>query len=259
MTPPGSRLPAGLLVSVRSVEEAIAAVAGGAAIVDVKDPDEGPLGRANAAVAAAIGAAVARGSAWTLACGELADGGETIAAHVDRVVQCNGGNGDLPLAIKAGPAGLDEVEWLRAFRQLATLLPQPIELVAVAYADWRAASCPEPGRLIRAAGEAGARAVLIDTFDKSGAGLLDVAGLETVVGWDTAGRRAGLAMAFAGRLSLGDLARLGPLVSATLGVRSAACEGGRMGRVEQGKVAELVGTLAEARGVPRRHQEIMRP
>jgi len=259
MTPPRSRLPAGLLVSVRSVAEAVAAVAGGAAIVDVKDPDQGPLGRASPAVAAAIGVAVARGSAWTLACGELTDGGETIAAHVDRVVQCNGGNGDLPLAIKAGPAGLDEVGWLRAFRQLANLLPQPIELVAVAYADWRAASCPEPGRLIRAAGEAGARAVLIDTFDKSAAGLLDVAGIETVVGWDTAGRRAGLAMAFAGRLSVGDVARLGPLVSATLGVRSAACEGGRMGRVEQGKVAELVGTLSEVRRVPRRHQETMRP
>ena len=259
MTPPGSRLPAGLLGSVRSVEEAYAAVAGGAAIIDVKDPDQGPLGRASPAVAAAIGAAVAPGSAWTLACGELADGGETIAAHVDRVVQWNGGDGGVPLAIKAGPAGLDEAGWLRAYRRLATLLPQPIELVAVAYADWQAAACLEPGRLIRLAGEAGARAFLIDTFDKAAGGLLDVAGLETVVGWDAAGRRAGLAMALAGRLSVGDVARLGRLVSATLGVRSAACEGGRMGHVQQGKVAELVGTLSEARGVPRRHQETVRP
>lgn len=259
MTVAPSRLPAGLLVSVRSVAEAIAAVEGGAAIVDVKDPDRGPLGRAAAPVAAAIGAAVAGRAAWTLACGELADGEEAIASHVARVVQFHGDERTPLLAIKAGPAGLGEIEWQRAYRRLAALLPRPVELVAVGYADWQAAACPEPGRMIRAAVQAGARAVLIDTFCKSVGGLLEVAGLEAVVGWDAAGREAGLAVALAGRLSAADLARLGPLVSATLGVRSAACEGGRLGRVEQRKVAALVGTLSEARGVSSRHQEAVRP
>ncbi|MGI9178650.1 MAG: (5-formylfuran-3-yl)methyl phosphate synthase, partial [Pirellulales bacterium] len=41
-------LPDGLLVSVRSVEEAIEAVEGTAAIVDIKEPSRGPLGRADA-------------------------------------------------------------------------------------------------------------------------------------------------------------------------------------------------------------------
>ena len=37
---------AGLLVSVRSAEEARAALAGGATVIDIKEPDRGPLGRA---------------------------------------------------------------------------------------------------------------------------------------------------------------------------------------------------------------------
>ena len=69
-----SRLPAGLLVSARSAAEAEEAVAGGAAIIDVKEPARGALGRADAAVAATIGRAVAGRTAWTVACGELADG-----------------------------------------------------------------------------------------------------------------------------------------------------------------------------------------
>ena len=54
-----SRLVPGLLVSVRSVAEAQEAVAGGAAIIDVKEPSRGPLGRADAGVTAAIAEAVA--------------------------------------------------------------------------------------------------------------------------------------------------------------------------------------------------------
>ena len=43
-----------LLVSVRSVEEAEAALAGGADLIDVKEPTRGSLGRADDAVIAAI-------------------------------------------------------------------------------------------------------------------------------------------------------------------------------------------------------------
>ena len=65
---------AGLLVSVRSVAEAQEAVAGGAAIIDVKEPSRGPLGRADADVTAAIAEAVAGRAQLTVACGELVAG-----------------------------------------------------------------------------------------------------------------------------------------------------------------------------------------
>lgn len=252
------RIPTGLLVSVRDVAEAIEAVEGGAAIVDVKDPGRGPLGRADADVAVAIGAVAGPRAAWTLACGELSDGVPAIAAHFERIVRLAGDVGP-PLAIKAGPAGLDALHWRRAYHQLAAALPEVVTAVAVGYADWRAASCPEPVRLIEAAIEAGARTVLIDTYDKAGPSLLETVGPAEIDGWVSALDAAGVAMVLAGRLTAADVARLGAVASATLGVRSAACDGGRLGRVERGKVAALVGTLNAARHVPERPLEAERP
>ena len=64
----------GLLVSVRSVQEARAASEGGCAVLDVKEPAHGPLGMADPAV---IGEAVecgrAAGVATSMALGEVVD------------------------------------------------------------------------------------------------------------------------------------------------------------------------------------------
>jgi (5-formylfuran-3-yl)methyl phosphate synthase len=240
-----SRLPAGLLVSVRSAAEAEEAVAGGAAIIDVKEPARGPLGRADAAVAAAIAAAVAGRAAWTIACGELADGERALAEHLAAVAEaCAAAGVALPAAVKAGPAGLSLDRWRAAHDRLAALVASRGELVAVAYADWRAAATVEPGRLIAAAADAGTATILIDTFDKSGGGLLEVAGLGRVAEWVVAARRLGMEVALAGRLSRSDVAAAAACGSRIVGVRSAACEGGRMGQVRRGKVADLEGTLA---------------
>jgi hypothetical protein len=62
----------GLLVSVRTPAEAEEALAGGASIVDVKEPLQGALGRAEPAVISGIAAAVGSRVPWTMACGELA-------------------------------------------------------------------------------------------------------------------------------------------------------------------------------------------
>ncbi|MFM9024862.1 MAG: (5-formylfuran-3-yl)methyl phosphate synthase, partial [Planctomycetaceae bacterium] len=75
----------GLLVSVRDAAEAEEALAGGASIVDVKEPRRGPLGAASAATAAAVAGAVAGHAPWTLACGELAAGAEPAAVAADVV------------------------------------------------------------------------------------------------------------------------------------------------------------------------------
>ena len=60
-----------LLVSVRSPVEARAAVAGGADIIDVKEPSRGSLGRADASVWQAVRAVVPRSTPVSVALGEL--------------------------------------------------------------------------------------------------------------------------------------------------------------------------------------------
>lgn len=244
MTARASGLPAGLLVSVRNVDEAVEAVAGGAAIVDVKDPARGPLGRAAAGVAAAIAGAVGASVPWTMACGELAAGEAVIVRHVEEVL---GMAATPPAAIKAGPSGLARPRWEEAYRRLSAAVPETVEVVAVAYADWRAATAPEPEAVIEAAAACGARSLLIDTFDKAAAGILEACGPEAIGRWVRRACDAGLQPALAGRLTGRGVAEAAALGARIVGVRTAACSGGRLGRVGRGHVAALVGTLAESR------------
>lgn len=251
MTPSSrsSGLPDGLLVSVRSAFEADEAVAGGASIVDVKEPSRGPLGRADVEVAVEVGRAIAGRAGLTLACGELAaDTGiaTSVALIVERLAHdCHPG----PLAAKAGPAGLTLDRWRRAHERLRDQVSRTagaVEVVAVAYADWPAAAAPEPMRLIEAAIAGGAATILIDTFDKAAGGLFDAAGIGPVGDWVAAAQAAGLRVALAGRLTADAIGLAAGLGADVVGVRSAACGGDRVGRVGRGHVARIVGTLAAA-------------
>ena len=63
----------GLLVSVRSALESLEALAGGADVIDVKDPENGSLGAASAETIASVVAAVGGSAPVTAALGELRD------------------------------------------------------------------------------------------------------------------------------------------------------------------------------------------
>lgn len=234
----------GLLVSVRDAVEAAAAVAGGAAVIDVKEPARGALGRADAEVAAAVAAAVGR-VPWTLACGELGDGVAAITAHVRRVVGLVPAGAAPPCAAKAGPAGAG-AGWRDALVAFGRGLPEGVAAVAVAYADWERAAAPPPDDVIAAAGAAGCGILLVDTADKAGPPLLaDAAAGRRVAGWVAQARAAGLRVVLAGSLaetSLHEAVACGPDLVA---VRSAACAGGRLGTVCGKRVARL-GKLVES-------------
>lgn len=229
----------GLLVSVRDAVEAVDAVAGGAAIVDVKEPLNGPLGAASARVAAAVAAAVGGRVPWTLACGELARGADA-AAVVHRALAALPGGVDRPAAAKAGPAGLAATAWRSAFAIFASALPPDVEAIAVAYADWRKAAAPAPCDLVAAAADAGCRTLLIDTFDKSATGTAAGADLPASI---AAARAAGMAVAVAGRLERADVPGVIAFGADVVAVRSAACRGGRLGRVDRALVAALAAAI----------------
>ncbi|NBW96041.1 MAG: hypothetical protein EBR28_04765, partial [Planctomycetia bacterium] len=75
----------GVLVSVRNAVEVVAALAGGAHVIDVKEPARGSLGRAAPEAVAAVAAAVAGAVPWTMAAGELAAGVEPLADWIAAV------------------------------------------------------------------------------------------------------------------------------------------------------------------------------
>ena len=233
----------GLLVSVREPAEVEPAVRGGAAIIDVKEPACGPLGPAAPATIAAIATIIAGRTPWTIACGELAAG--AAAALVQETVDLLPPAATPPAAVKAGPAGLDLAGWQNAFRAFCAGLPAGVESVAVAYADADSASAPAVDRILVAAAEQGCGLVLIDTFAKNGPGLL-AEGTERLARWLDQGRRLGLGLAVAGRLSLDEIAAVARLGADVVGVRGSVCRGGRSGRVHPDLVT------AAAHAAPRR-------
>jgi uncharacterized protein (UPF0264 family) len=239
----------GLLVSVRDAAEAAEAVEGGADIIDVKEPRQGSLGRAEPAAAVAVARVVAARRPWTMACGELGgqSGGEVggeaeatgvaaISRHLDRVWSLLAGGALPPAAVKIGLAGAAGTDWRRRLLTVFESLPFDSERVAVAYADWALARAPTPGEVIAAAAGLGCSTLLIDTFDKSSGGLFDCCqpGLPAV--WVAAARAAGLQVAVAGRISQDDIPAAWGLRPDVVALRSAVCFNGRDGRVQ----AELV-------------------
>jgi uncharacterized protein (UPF0264 family) len=225
----------GLLVSVRDAAEAVAALAGGAAIIDVKDPTAGSLGAATPAAVAGVAATVNGQVPWTVAAGELRDQiacpgtiQRWLAAIGDMdAVGTSGG----PAAVKVGLAGLAGVPWQQAFRDMIDGLPATTTPVAVAYADWKRVAAPHPLEIIEQTQDSSG-VLLIDTADKAGPDLLDACAEADLEAWVAAARHAGMAVAVAGRLRLEAIPRLDRLQPDVVALRSAVCSNGRLGSVD---------------------------
>ncbi len=250
----------GLLVSVRDGDEAAEALAGGCAIIDVKEPLAGPLGAAAPATVAAIAAIVSNSSPWTLACGELLDaaadaeaGRRRALAFVADVCQKLAA-APAPAAVKVGLSGAVGTPWREALGGIAAGLPAGTGLVAVAYADWQRCRAPNLEDLVVAAAAIGCRGVLVDTFDKVGPGLFGQADRDTIGRWVTLAHAAGLPIALAGKLGLDDVASAVAVGADVVGVRSVACragrsaggDGDRLGTVHRDRVRRAVDRFAAA-------------
>jgi len=231
------RLAMRLLVSVANAAETSAALAGGADVIDAKNPLAGALGAVSADVLREIHATVAGARLVSAAIGDAAD--ET---EVERAAGASAAAG--AALVKLGFAGITSAS------RVGELITAAVRgaragsggaggVVAVAYADaGRVASLPE-GAFIDVAARAGATGVLLDTADKSGPGLRGLMTPRTLARWVAEAHDAGLLVALAGKLTADDLAFVRDAGADIAGVRGAACDGGRTGRVSSDKVALL--------------------
>ncbi|HCK54198.1 MAG TPA: hypothetical protein DIC23_13350 [Planctomycetaceae bacterium] len=230
----------GLLVSVRSLAEARAAIGGGCAVLDLKEPSRGPLGMADPEVVGeAAGWGRSRGVATSMAMGEVADwSDEAVAEFTLPAVDF----AKLGLAQLAGD-GRDD-GWVTRWKTVRDRLGGECRWIAVAYADARVCGAPGLEAVMAAAIETDCAGVLIDTWDKSGGSLthhLSQKQLEEVRGTT---RDAGLLLALAGRVSIEDLDEVSAVEPDLVAVRSAACQDGRRDLpVEERRVRELVARL----------------
>jgi uncharacterized protein (UPF0264 family) len=231
-----------LLVSVRSAEEVAEALAGGADIIDAKEPARGSLGAVDREVLRAIAGCTPRSVPLSVALGDGATEEEVrCAVGAARVPERSG-----PVYLKLGFAGTASAErvvsLLRAAVETAAASTPVPAIVGVAYADHRAAGTLSAEDLLRATAASGAGGLLVDTCRKDGRGLLDHLPLERLSVLAQRARAAGLLFAVAGSLDPAAISRVAP-VADIVGVRGAACQGGRAGTVSAERVASCGAAL----------------
>jgi uncharacterized protein (UPF0264 family) len=239
----------GLLVSVRSADEALEALAGGADVIDVKEPKRGSLGAADASTIAEVVRAVNGRATVTAALGEL-----TEFAPGDSEANL----ASVPSGVALFKIGLansrKNANWISTWRDavgsvLGNGYASASRPVAVVYADWQAANAPEPVHVLQAAVEARCPALLVDTWDKSSGSLLDHWPATELRPFIDEVRSRSIALVLAGSLvgsAVGEASRLGPDLIA---VRTAACLGGRDGTVSHERVRALKRSIAAVRGL----------
>lgn len=221
----------GLLVSVRNAGEALAARAGGADVIDVKEPAFGSLGAASHSTIAAVVAAIDGCAPVTAAAGELMD-------------LCRNKPHPLPAGVtlfKVGLAGCRAIpnwqeHWMATVAGFALGRDALKQSVAVVYADWRAANAPDPDDVLQLAIEAGCPALLIDTWNKSAGSLFDIWNIQSLAAFLDNVRERNIMLVLAGSLNGESIAAAAQFRPDLIAVRTAACESGRNSDVCEDRV-----------------------
>jgi (5-formylfuran-3-yl)methyl phosphate synthase len=228
-----------LLVSVVDADEARAAAAAGADIVDVKNPAEGSLGAPSPATIEGVRAAVPAALPVSAAIGDMPNLPGTAALAA--LGAARSGAAFVKVGLW-GAANEDEaVAVLRAVREAVAGVPGAV-VVAGAYADARRVEHAPlaPELLPRVASAAGVGVCLLDTAVKDGRGLLDWLAPDALALLVDDAHGAGLEVALAGALRAEDLPVVRAAGADIAGVRSAACgEGRRSGPLEAARVRTL--------------------
>ena len=220
-----------LLVSVANAADASAALAGGADLIDAKDPSDGALGAVSVETLRAIHAAVAGKRPLTAALGDAEN-----EADIERAARAFAHAG--VSLVKIGFGRISTVRRIEGLVAAAVRGASDAGVVAVVYADSRSGLI-RPSDVIHVAAQGGARGILLDTMDKHAPGLLQLMAEAALERWIARVHGAGLFAAVAGKLTAEDLPVVRDAGADVAGVRGAASEGGREGRVVEGLVRRL--------------------
>jgi (5-formylfuran-3-yl)methyl phosphate synthase len=224
-----------LLVSVTCAGEAVEAASGGADIVDAKDPSAGALGAVRLEAFRAIRGAVPDDAVLSAALGDAAG-----LAEAERLAEEFASSG--ARFVKIGFAGVVEgraAELTECAVRGCQRGASTAGVIAVAYADASRVRAVDARALVQVAGDAGAHGVLVDTADKSGPGLTALWGMTQLADWVAMVHELEMVASVAGKLSLDDIDLMRDVGADIVGVRGAACVGGRLGRVSSARVREL--------------------
>jgi len=221
-------VPTRLLVSVRNGDEALAALNGGADIIDVKEPYAGPLGMPTRGQIEEVVRRVAGERPVSVALGDLPTSAPVLPDQIRFA--------------KVGFAHCGNVTngvWRSQLESTWGNLPPSCQRVIAIYADWRAANSPAPADLLAAAHDMGCQGLLVDTYQKGLGSLLDLCSPTELSEWIATARRLRWFVALAGSLDTSSLPGAIRWKPDIVGVRGAACPAGRNSTVSTRRVTDL--------------------
>jgi (5-formylfuran-3-yl)methyl phosphate synthase len=238
-----------LLVSVRSASEVGAVLAGGADIIDAKEPSHGSLGAVSRRTLASITQSVPPECPFSIALGDL-----TTQSEIERSISSlELPAREAPTYLKLGFAAVAAPNVIEKLLRVAVAAAaehrSAPKVIAVAYADSPAAGTASPGEIHEAARLSDCSGVLLDTYGKTGSDLFSWITQADLAKWVSDLRTDGLLAAVAGGLGIHQVAQACVPLPDVIGVRGAACEGGRDGTISSYRVAALRGVMDQFFGI----------
>jgi uncharacterized protein (UPF0264 family) len=234
------------LISPKNETETMEAVAGGADIIDVKNPKEGPLGANFPWIIRRIRQVTPANIEVSCTVGEAPDlpGSMALASLGAAATGVN--------YIKAGLYGLKTLEeavyLMRNVTKAAKEYNPAVKVVASGYADASRVSTIDPLLVPKIAYEAKADIAMLDTAIKDGKSLFTFLTKPQLRRFVDSAHSYGLKAALAGSLQKEDLPEIYALGADIAGVRAAACTlSDRVnGQITKEKVQELVEMVKRA-------------
>ncbi len=219
-----------LLVSVRNGPEADAALAGGANVIDVKEPSHGSLGMAQPQVIDSVLKQVNARAPVSAAMGEIGDERKSIPTE---------GLAYIKIGLARAPQ-----DWQSQLQQRFQAAGQA-KPVVVAYADHRDAGAPPVHEVLAWGRQHAAAGLLVDTAGKACRHLFDYLDPQQVCDLIVAAHNANMFIALAGSLNGNAFEQAVKLRPDIVAVRGAACVGGdRNLPIDQSRVASLARLIA---------------
>lgn len=213
------------LVSVRSANECEAAYCGGADIIDVKEPNNGPLGIAAPDALREIQVrlkSLAPDARLSIALGELSDWFDSGRLRSSAKTRAEEISSLGPQYLKLGLTG--RLDWRDDWAAVRALPFGPATWVAVAYADWERAFSPGPEEVLAEGLRVGCEVLLIDTFRKDGSNLLDWLDQDGLLQLRRETLASKMKLALAGKVTLECLPALREIRPDIVAVRGAVCD-----------------------------------
>lgn len=223
-------------------------MAGGADIIDVKEPFHGPLGKADTNVVREIQETVGTQVPLSMACGELADYAQNRSAPLPKI-------GLTFAKIGLARCDLDQqfpsqkrtttTPWAICWQQWIKNLPAQTKPIAVIYADRENAKSPAPVEILQISQQLGCQGVLVDTFAKRDSKtLFDYCPADELREWIRIAHIGEQFIAVAGSLTSELFPLAVNLGADVVAVRGAACSKSRVDPICKQKVRRLSNVLS---------------